>query len=259
MPGAKGKGARKMSGTVAFAFQGRREKNTTIELHTHPGPEIVFYISGFGETTIGRERYIFGSGDFSVIEAGTPHDEYHSTDTDLLFIRFADHYSFPIGGKLCHGGGDEIYPVLQCILKETFDQRPGYRQMLESKCSELQVLLARLEANPKPAVRDLSYILNYLENHFSEKVELSRLADLCGYSYDYFRHLFRERTGVSCMEYVMNLRFEEAKTALLTTNRSITDIAAHCGFWGSAQFSALFKKRYGLSPKDYRKEHRKAN
>ncbi len=240
---------------IEYAYRGKRAKESRVEMHSHPGPELVFYISGMGQTKIGTELYPFAAGDLTLIEAGVPHDEHHTADGEILFIRFGRNFSLPLPGKLYHTAGHkEIFLVLQCILQEMYAQRPGYREMLHCKTLELQVLLRRLQDDTRQPVRNLQYIIHYINENFDQKIALGELADLCGYTYDYFRHLFKQHTGVSCMEYIMDLRFKAAEQALAGSTRTLTEIAHSCGFWSSAQFSAMFKARYGVSPKEYRRQ-----
>ncbi len=243
-----------MKTNIEYAYREKRPKGISIPTHRHPGPELVFYISAMGQTDIGGKSHRFVAGDVALIAADVPHSEQHTADGEVLFIRFAPTFTLPLPTGVYHTAGHrELFSVLQSIMQEIYTQRPGYREMLAYKTGELQVLLRRLQDDVRPPVRDLQYIIHYLNENFDQKIALNELADLCGYTYDYFRHLFKQHVGVSCMEYIMRLRFNAAEQALTATNRSLTEIAAGCGFWSSAQFSAMFKSRYGLSPKEYRK------
>ena len=62
-----------------------------------------------------------------------------------------------------------------------------------------------------------------------------------------------QKPGMGFKEYLNYVRLKHAQTALLTTNSSITDIALEYGFNDSNYFKDLFKKVYGKSPREYRK------
>ncbi|MBC7765742.1 MAG: helix-turn-helix transcriptional regulator, partial [Hyphomonadaceae bacterium] len=96
------------------------------------------------------------------------------------------------------------------------------------------------------------YIKNYMDVHFNEKINLQSLAELTCYSYDHFRHKFKEITGYSPNQYIMNKRIESAKEKLSKTTMNISDIAIECGFSTSAQFSYLFKKHMQKTPMAFR-------
>jgi two-component system response regulator YesN len=68
---------------------------------------------------------------------------------------------------------------------------------------------------------------------------------------------FKEKTGVGLNEYMVIFRLKKAKEFLLTRDKmSICEVAFHCGFNDSNYFSWLFKKTYGVTPSQYRKNTR---
>jgi AraC-like DNA-binding protein len=79
------------------------------------------------------------------------------------------------------------------------------------------------------------------------------LSALTGYSYDYFRHIFKVAYGISPQDYLINVRLEQAKSMLHNTALSCTQIAISCGFSNSGQMSVMIKRRYGKSPLALRK------
>ena len=81
---------------------------------------------------------------------------------------------------------------------------------------------------------------------------LQEMADEVSYSYDHFRHIFKSLTGKSPTDYLISKRVEYACELLSQEDLSCTEIAGICGFASSAQFSAVFKKKLGFSPKSYR-------
>ncbi|MNR34949.1 Exoenzyme S synthesis regulatory protein ExsA [compost metagenome] len=75
---------------------------------------------------------------------------------------------------------------------------------------------------------------------------------MADYSYDRFRHLFKETYGVSPSEYILSRRIHHAMDLLRHTNTSITSIALECGFSTDAQFCTIFKREMGETPRAYR-------
>ncbi|WP_269432460.1 helix-turn-helix domain-containing protein [Gordoniibacillus kamchatkensis] len=64
---------------------------------------------------------------------------------------------------------------------------------------------------------------------------------------------FRSRTGMSPSRYMQGLKLDSAKAALETTRLSVKEIAAALHFYDEFHFSKLFKQRYGISPREYRR------
>jgi two-component system response regulator YesN len=68
----------------------------------------------------------------------------------------------------------------------------------------------------------------------------------------YFSSIFRQKTGVTFVEYLTRLRMEKAKELLLCSDCSSTEIGYTVGYKDPHYFSSLFKKMYGCTPKEYR-------
>ena len=74
-----------------------------------------------------------------------------------------------------------------------------------------------------------------------------------GVSPNYLSRKFRQATGMGVHEYLSFLRLQQAAVDLAETTDSITDVALRCGFSDSNYFKDCFKRRYGVSPRTYRK------
>ena len=101
--------------------------------------------------------------------------------------------------------------------------------------------------------KDIEYIKAYIEQYSNQKINFSQLAKISGYSYDYFRHIFKQRFGISPQDYLIEVRLENAKRLLKGTKFTCTEIAYNCGFSSGAQMSLLFKRKFGASPLAYKK------
>ena len=95
--------------------------------------------------------------------------------------------------------------------------------------------------------------ITYLETDYKLEKSVADIADLCKVSENYFRRLFKEYSGVSPKEYILNAKIQKAKSRLFEENIPISEIADICGFPDTAYFCRVFKKRTGLSPLEYRK------
>ena len=95
---------------------------------------------------------------------------------------------------------------------------------------------------------------NYIEQHKSEPLSLSAVAQAAGASVFHFCKVFRKSTGLKFTDYVGRVRLEEARTQLLNPNRRISEIAYDVGFQSLTQFNRMFKRVFGQSPTEFR-EH----
>jgi AraC family transcriptional regulator len=106
------------------------------------------------------------------------------------------------------------------------------------------------------APRRLQRVLDYMEAHLADEIELDDLAGVAGSSRFHFSRAFREATGFPPYRYLVHRRINAAKTLLLTGDElTLEQIAAQCGFKSSAQFSVMFKQVFGTTPSRFRREH----
>ena len=232
-----------MEATLDFLFRVDRRAEETIPFHRHRCYELVYYVAGEGLTRIGRREWTYRAGDFAVVRPHTLHDERRTAASDVVCVGFA----LPETGAppLAEGvfRDDEAEPLL-----------PHLARMLDLLASQLAVELdRRLPAeSPAEAEDPFQYTLNYMNEHFSQKVDFASLSALAGYSYDRYRHLFKERTGLSPGQYIVDKRLEHACKLLRQSSLSVSAIAMECGFSNDAQFCSVFKRELRLTPKQYR-------
>lgn len=94
----------------------------------------------------------------------------------------------------------------------------------------------------------------YMENDIDQKKSIEEIAELCHVSTSYFRKLFRKYSGMSPIEYQIQVKIRHAKQLLQTNTMRVAEVAEALGFSDPAYFCRLFKKNTGLSPKEYAKK-----
>ena len=97
-------------------------------------------------------------------------------------------------------------------------------------------------------------ITRYLQEHLSEEISLSVLAEEFHLSTQYISQLFKGEIGVNFLAYLTNIRMEKAKNLLLTTSLPITDVAEQSGYGDYRVFTKVFRKNEGITPSQYRRE-----
>lgn len=102
----------------------------------------------------------------------------------------------------------------------------------------------------------LEAVLAYIDGHYEQDISLEELAQHHKISSRYLRKIFMEHVGFSAVEYLTMLRIESAKDLLKNTSISISDIAMNVGYNSFQYFSMMFKKKTGISPKDFRNQYR---
>lgn len=122
--------------------------------------------------------------------------------------------------------------------------------------NEIILLLGRQAEAPQgdeQRPERLFYARRYMDENYTQPLQLRTLAELSGYGEDHFRHLFKVQTGCSPGRYLLRKRLEAAKGLLLNTTLTISAIGLECGFSTTSQFIALFRRELGDTPLQYRK------
>lgn len=98
--------------------------------------------------------------------------------------------------------------------------------------------------------------VTYMEQNYQRDLTVEEIADVCRLNRSYFSKLFRENMGCPPQEFLIRLRLSKAADLMKNSRSSIGDIAAMCGYANQLHFSRAFKKRYGLSPREWRSQNR---
>ena len=96
--------------------------------------------------------------------------------------------------------------------------------------------------------------LAYIDAHLSEHIEAEEIAAYCYVTRRHLGEVFRERMGMSVLAYVEEQRMEKAKKLLARPGMQIKEILRRCGFRSAAYFSNQFRKRFGVTPTEYRRQ-----
>lgn len=247
-------------------------------MHAHSNLiEIILIIRGEGQFMIHDRMLHVGVGDLAIYNSGVVHDEYTNSGTDLEW------YCIAIGdvkipglrenaliedGRMAVFETGIYYEPLRTLMSMTYhsvkDDIPyasehGYFLMMS-------VLLRAYEIVNTPSEKVLSKkeqeeralglrIKKYIDTHFSEELTLDSISAALHISSYYLSHVFKNMTGYSPIRYITKRRIGEAQSLLISTTKSITDIALEVGYDSPGYFDRVFSKEIGMTPKKFRKEY----
>lgn len=118
-----------------------------------------------------------------------------------------------------------------------------------SKCEHLQIKQKKTEKK-----RHAENIASWINQNYTEKVCLERIAKELNLNKYYVSHVFKEVTGYTVMQYVMECRLIRVKYLLeMRPDQSLEEIFISTGFESGAHFSRFFKEKMGMTPTSYRK------
>ncbi|MBS1372034.1 MAG: helix-turn-helix domain-containing protein [Lentisphaeria bacterium] len=96
--------------------------------------------------------------------------------------------------------------------------------------------------------------LDEINRKFRTALTVGEVAEAVYLSESRFIHLFRTECGVNFSDYLLDLRLNEARRFLLSPAWDIRQVANHCGFAGQSYFTARFKRKFGVSPSQFRRD-----
>lgn len=100
-------------------------------------------------------------------------------------------------------------------------------------------------------------IVDYIKLSRSEPLKVSQVANHFNYNEKYLSQLFRQKSGITLKQYMLEQKMELAKFLLTDTNQNINEIAAQLGYTDSHNFMKSFKKIVGLTPTEFRNAYAK--
>lgn len=132
----------------------------------------------------------------------------------------------------------------------------GQRTLSPIEASTLEHLLAAhavgintpWRGDGKLSETSLNRVLNLIEDEIDQAVTLDRLADEACLSAFHFARSFKKSTGMAPYKYVLARKIEHAKRQLMTTDRSVSEIAASLGFENMHHFRRQFRSQFGILP-----------
>lgn len=209
-----------------------------------------------------------GTGSFFLAEAGLLDDKVATTHW-YYFDRFAeaypkvrverDRFITQAANLYCTGSVNAVRDVMLFFIEEFHNPQVAHQVSRhfthEIKRSYTGSFLR--DAQNSHENESIIQIQEWMQNRYASQMSLQSIAATFDISMRTINRNFKKATGKSPMQYLQQVRIDNAKELLKTTNLSIAEVAFSVGYPDSSYFSALFKKLISLSPKEYRRLVRK--
>ncbi len=156
------------------------------------------------------------------------------------------------------GLNEEIVRMYRHAITIAREQRIGYQQMLAGIANVIQGFAYALHRHntfeDQEAAQQIQKAKVIMMERFGQGISPTDVADNINMGYSKFRRLFKEYTGYAPLQYIQELRLQQSKELLLSTNLSLTEIADEVGYDNADYFSTAFKKKNRITPTAYRKK-----
>ena len=248
-----------------------RASNITNHLPTHVHHKFYIGISDEGKRTMHYrgESSCMGKGNLFLINMDEPHecdDESHS----FRIVGFGENAVAKIAGEINCKNARRGIAFNQVVAHDRFLFRAiaSFFELTTVPASKLEIessingILSRLVLRHTcvglvMAAKSLSFTAavrlakEYIHDNFAEDISLSELAVVSRLTPFHLSRIFTNTYGIPPHQYLMHVRIEAAKAALLRKGSTIADVAVGAGFYDHSHFAKVFKRYVGVSYKQF--------
>lgn len=260
-----------------------------IKAHWHYYMEIIFMLKGTSIITCNNEEYVLEPGDLILFHPQAIHSIFSSSPEPLKYyvlkfdinnLHINSSYTPKFSVIFKSAVDDSCSPIyfpakalqklsvgslLNSCIEEIIDKDYGYDIRLQSLISSLLIEILRIwrrhgfDTNNTALISygtdSLHTILQYIDENSHASLKVEFLAKKCHMSYSYFAKKFHELYGQSCKDYIEFIRLSKVKDLLLFTNFDLNYISQETGFSDCSHLIRTFKKKTGITPKQFRMKH----
>lgn len=259
----------------------------TMPFHFHPEVEIIFVRAGHCTLVINDTPIRVREGNIVIIGSDVPHS-YHNSPGESLgpewakhtMVLFRPHF---LGGPFLHAPEMKVARDFLALLGDSGIQvrgrtRTRVAHLMSSLKHEgnlpnligllqiLNVLGSATETEvrpvrPKPGLGPmhrqdmarLKRVFNHIRENLGEEIRLADIAAVAQLAPTSFSRFFRQKTGTTFHQYLLETRLSEAGMRLVSTQDSVTEICFSCGFGNLSNFNRQFQAHRGCTPTGFRK------
>jgi len=274
-------------GTFSFPFQfypcSIPESYTSLTMHWHEEMEITLIQEGICNYQIDLNSYQVKKGDLIILSPQMLHGVGQTEDFMMVSDSFvfslnmlgysypdscttkylqplaSQKWQFPIIIRPSDKNAPELTATFINIKKYYLEQGHGFELELKAALFHFLGLLfqcapycAENDKDNSEAAEKIKLVIQYIQEHYRKPVSITELAKLCHFSDYYFMHFFKKHVDMTSVEYLNKYRLSMTLEQLRHTSAPVTNIALENGFNNISYYNRLFKKQFGITPREYR-------
>ena len=257
---------------------------TELALHWHEEMEITLIRQGMSDYRVGQETFPAREGDLILVPPFCTHSAFEIPDQTMVSDSLVFHLDF-LGAQsqdlsaikylrpLMEGrsrmpavirhtdlGYGEIRNAFLDALECFRTKSDFYEIRLKKELLQVFILLLEYEyiqdseesRTTYESRQQLKNVLQFISEHYMEKIKVADLARMSGFCESYFMSFFRQYVGMSCIRYINHYRIQKAARALEKTQVPVMEIAMDHGFENISYFNLQFRRQFGMTPSQFR-------
>jgi len=255
-------------------------------LHHHDFTEIVVILKGNGIHEVEGQRYKVSAGDAFVLQDYQKHQFIDASEVEIvnvmfdlkkkpdmlnlneikkmpgynaLFIlepQYRNNRQFKNRLQLNRSELAKVEFILNSMFWEQNYRETGYETILRNHLEDLIILMSRqyskIETHEARALMRIGEVIEYLEQNYRSRIYLEEMADRACMSKRHFHRTFKNATGESPIDYLIQIRLQKGRELLRNTCLSVADVAYEVGFADVNHFIKKFKNHLQVTPHKYR-------
>ena len=221
--------------------------------HKHDCIELIYFLYGNARVITGQTSVQASFYDMIVYPKGMLHTESLQFDHHQEIIcLWVDVPGLELSDILRVQDKDARLKWLLENVHMEYKSRNPNRSLIDHYVKAVLLLIGRHCFEKRPESDMVSRVILYMQDHLTEAISVQQLADMVYVSKSYLSRLFKQKTGVSLMDYLNSLRMESAKAMLVASDMNTEEIAYQTGYHSTKFFYRAFRAYTGMTTREYR-------
>ncbi|MGB0508865.1 MAG: helix-turn-helix domain-containing protein [Schleiferiaceae bacterium] len=250
--------------------------------HYHPEIEITYVVKGEGLAFIGNKIVEFKAGQAFLIGPYLPHNFVASDEEEMIMdrecwgLQFTQEWlnsfkesaalgplfkAMSFGVDLGQFTPEEHKDFAHIVGTNSLKSMASFFNLMASiaerkELKTISTTSAYSNVMSQKISKRMERVSKYIQDNYQHAITLSEISDIASMTEQSFSRWFRQTSGLTFIDYLMQLRTTVASHLLVNTNKPMSEVAEESGFNSSSSFNRSFLKVKGCSPREFRKQKR---